>query len=156
MRSPRPERATTSPVTWCRMVHSRARVARGIGRRRSRRSTVVPIIARRGRSSSTRIWEATSIRIPLTGAVGDVFEFGASVQRLDAELTEIDVFLLTPESEPETHRRTPVPDMSWVRVTGTLTLTKPVDSLTIGVGANVDKLRALGVDRVWLRRLVKK
>jgi hypothetical protein len=105
------------------------------------------------RFSGTRTWDATAVTIPLAGEANDVYEFGASVQRLDDELEAILVFLNTPTSVPATNvpALTPTPS-TWVRVSGTLKLTEPVSSLTIGVGANLPRTRVIGVDRVWLRK----
>ena len=102
------------------------------------------------RFTSTAPWESASISIVVDGKAGDVFEFGMSVQRLDDQ-GSVDVFLQTPTAAPERHvMKTLANRGEWARAQGTLTLTGPVESLTIGIGANTDKPRVLGVDRVWL------
>ncbi len=109
--------------------------------------------ARWARFDAAREWDATSVRIPLTGVAGAVYEFGASVQRLDDNAAEGDVFLIAPSGGPEKHVFRALPSKgAWVRFEGSLTLTGPVDSLTIGVGANAMARRSLGIDRVWLRK----
>jgi hypothetical protein len=100
--------------------------------------------------TTTEPWQHSSFRVPIDGKAGETYEFGASVQRLD-DIANVDVFLLTPTSLPETHVTKNLPTKNtWARATGTLKLTADVSSVTIGVGANGPALRTYGVDRVWV------
>jgi len=107
--------------------------------------------ARWARLSVTKPWGRAQLKIPIAGNTGDVFEFGASVQRLDDVTDGVDIFLLTPTSLPEAHAMKPLPTRGkWERGVATLKLTAPVEFLLVGVGSNTDVPRVMGVDRVWV------
>lgn len=100
--------------------------------------------------TTTEPWAGASKKITLQGESGDVFEFGASLQRLD-EFGAPTLALQNDSAVLQTNVINPLPSKStWVRVRGSLKLDRHVDSLTIALGANGPDARILGIDNVWL------